>query len=143
MLWKFIVSALLLPSCLGFEIAAASLQKGVQTQQKSEELKAQVAQIRESSSIHANSEADTEQLKHTKYRHHHKPRRRYYRRYRPQGYKSHYRRRVHQPQYIHYRRRHHNQHRYYHQGGYHPQYIHYQRRYENRYRYYRHGRYYH
>ncbi|WP_156818259.1 hypothetical protein [Mastigocladopsis repens] len=146
MLWKFIVSVLLLPSCLGFEIAAASLQKGVQTQSKSEEMGAQVAQIREDSSTQIDWETDPEQLKHHKYHHHkprhHKPRRRYYRRHRayPQGKRYHYRRRV-QPRYIHYRKSLHRRNRYYHQRRYHPQYIHERHLYRNPYRYYRHGRY--
>lgn len=145
MFWKFIVSALVLPSCLGFEIAAASLQKGVQTQPKPEELKAQVAQIGDDSSIQTDWEADTEQLKHHKYQHHHKPRRRYYNRHRPcpQGYRQHYRRGSYHPQYIHYRRRYNNHQRYYRHGQNHPDYIYERHLYRNPYRYYRHGRYYH
>ncbi|BAZ24876.1 hypothetical protein NIES4073_57760 [Kalymmatonema gypsitolerans NIES-4073] len=145
MFWKFIVSALLLPSCLGFEIAAASLQKGVQTQPEAEELKAQVAQIGDDPSIQTDWEADTEQLKHHKHHHYHKPRRRYSRPHRPcpQSYRQHYRRGSYHPQYIHYRRGHGNHHRYYRHGQNHPDYIYDRDLYRNPYRYHRHGRYYH
>lgn len=142
MFWKFIVSALLLPSCLGFEIAAASLQKGIQTQPKTEELGVQVAQIGDDSSIQTNWEADTEQLKHYKYQHHHNPRRYYrYHRHCSQGYRQHYRRGYYHPQNIYYRRRYDNQQEYYPSGQNHPDSIYERHLYRNPYRYYRHGRY--
>ncbi|MGH7999989.1 MAG: hypothetical protein ACREPR_11305 [Brasilonema sp.] len=142
MFWKFIVSALVLPSCLGLEVATASLQKEVQTQPNYEELRTQVAQIEDDSLTQADWETDAEQLKHHKHRHHYKSRRRNYRHHRrcPQGYRSHEPRRY-RPQYIHYRRRHHNDNRYYEHRRYHPQYIYDREIYRNPYRYYRHGRY--
>ncbi|MDF5714445.1 MAG: hypothetical protein PUP93_11265 [Rhizonema sp. NSF051] len=38
MFWKLLISILLLPSCLGFEVASASIKNEVQTLPKSEEL---------------------------------------------------------------------------------------------------------
>ncbi|NMG10787.1 hypothetical protein [Brasilonema sp. UFV-L1] len=141
MFWKFIVSALVLPSYLGLEVATASVQKEVQTQPNYEELKTQVVQIEDDSLTQADWETDVEQLKHHKRRHHYKTRR-YNRHHKPcpQDYGSDYRRRYY-PQHIHYRRRHYNDNRYYHHRHYHPQYIYDREIYRNPYRYYRHGRY--
>ncbi|MBW4594707.1 MAG: hypothetical protein KME46_17795 [Brasilonema angustatum HA4187-MV1] len=156
MFWKFVISALLLPSCLGLEVATASVQKEIQTQPNYEKLGTQVAQQED-------WETDAEQLKNHK--HHHYKTRRYYRYHRPcpQSYRSYYRR-GHHPEYIDYRRRDDYYNRDYQHRRYHPQYIEYRGRddyynryhqhrryhpqhiydrsiYHNPYRYYRHGRY--
>ncbi len=77
MFWKFVVGALVLPGCLGLEIAAASLGKdNVNILPKSEELELSLAKTqdykdvdhtlaqttRESSTTPAKQEVDTEQL---------------------------------------------------------------------------------
>lgn len=70
MFWKFVISALLLPSCLGLEVATASVQKGIQTQPNYETLGTQVAQIEDHSLTQENWETDAEQLKNHKHNHH-------------------------------------------------------------------------
>ncbi len=153
MFWKFVVGALVLPGCLGLEIAAASLGKdNVEILPKSEKLELSLAKTqdykvdhsltpttRESSTIPANQEANTEQLKEgadipLKISHRY---RRYYRRpcYRRRRYRRNYyrRRRYYHPAY--YRRRRYRRHRYH--RHYHR---HYYRRGHRRY-YYRHRHY--
>ncbi|MBW4626934.1 MAG: hypothetical protein KME49_15880 [Brasilonema octagenarum HA4186-MV1] len=141
MFWKFVISALLLPSCLGLEVATASVQKGIKTQLNYEELGTQVAQVEDNLSTQTDWETDTEQLKHHKHRHHYKTRRSYrHRRPCSQSNRSYYRRGYH-PQYIDYRRRHNDYNRYYQDRQYHPEYIYDRDIYRNPYRYNRHGRY--
>ncbi|NMG21322.1 hypothetical protein, partial [Brasilonema bromeliae] len=60
MFWKFVISALLLPCCLGLEVATASVQKGIQTQLNYEKLGTQVAQIEDNSLTQADWETDTD-----------------------------------------------------------------------------------
>lgn len=72
MFWKFVVSVLLLPSCLGFEITAASRPKSKelgspvqQTQANQNALNSLPQDVREYLSIQG-QEANTAELKHTK-----------------------------------------------------------------------------
>ena len=140
MFWKFVISALLLPSCLGLEVATASVQKEIQTQPNYEKLGTQVAQIKDNSLTQEDWETDAEQLKNHK--HHHYKTRRYYRYHRPcpQSYRSDYHR-GYDPEYIDYRRRDDYYNRDYQHRRYHPQHIYDRSIYHNPYRYYRHGRY--
>ncbi len=153
MFWKFVVGALVLPGCLGLEIAAASLGKdNINIRPKSEELELSLAKTqnrqdvdqplaqttKESSNIPVTQEVDTKQLTEgadipIKISH-----RRYYRRpcYRRRYYRRRYyrRRRYYHPAY--YRRRRYRRHRYH--RHYHR---HYYRRGHRRYHY--HHRHYH
>lgn len=81
MFWKIVVSVLLLPSCLGFETAAAHITNKVPNQPQSQESTLPVNSTlanqsvmnsfklanKEDSSIQSNLEADTVQVKQTKY----------------------------------------------------------------------------
>ncbi|MGI2905935.1 hypothetical protein [Tolypothrix sp. VBCCA 56010] len=138
MFWKLIVSALLLPSCLGFETAAAHITSKVQNQPQSQESTLPVTSTlanqslmnsfklasEEDSSIQSNLEADTAQVKQTKYEYyrniHHQRLHRYWQKV---GYRIHRRHR---------RVRHHrryNRNRIYYRQNYHPRrhYYRYQR----------------
>ena len=155
MFWKFVISVLLLPSCLGLEIATASPTNESQMLLKSEELSSvgqtQADQdvvkslpliVAESNPTQEDLETERENLNNKQYHHYYKNHRCYYRRHR-----SHHRRyryyhhRGYYPRY-HHRRRYYHRSRYYQQGIYDPLYIHYRRYYQNRYRYDRHHRYY-
>ncbi|MFN6567546.1 hypothetical protein [Dendronalium sp. ChiSLP03b] len=152
MFWKFVIGVLLLPSCLGLEIATASQKNGLQMLPTSEESSTLTLQtkanqdvvnslpnsVREYSSNQEDWEADTEKVKHRRYRHY-KRHRRYYRHHRRyhQRYRNYHRRRLYYRQNIHYRRRYHNQYRNSHQRVYDPLYCHYLRYYDHRYRNYR------
>ncbi|WP_414572916.1 hypothetical protein [Nostoc sp. CCY 9925] len=145
MFWKFVISVLLLPTCLGLEIAAASEKNELQMLLNSEELSTPIVQtanqdivnylpnsVTEYSSVPKDSEADTEKLKHRKYRRYHRRHRRYYRHRRQyhQRYRNYYRQRLYYQQNIYYRRRYHNRYRNYYQKVHHPLYCHYLRNYD-------------
>lgn len=153
MFWKFAIGVLLLPSCLGLEIAAASQKNQLQMLPISEELETVVVQtkpnddvvnfltnsVRQHSSIQEEGETDTEKLKHRRYNHY-KRHRRYYRHYRRRHhprYRNYHRRRYYYHQNIHYRRRYYNRYRDYHHRVYDPLYCHYLRHYAYGHRSYR------
>lgn len=134
MFWKFVISILLLPSCLGLEIAAALEKNELHMLPISEELSAPVIQTNANqnllnslySSVTKDLQADTKNLKHRKYRrHYHRFRRQYHQRYR-----NYYHERLYSPQNIYYRRRYHNQYINSHQGVYKPLYYHYLKNYD-------------
>ncbi len=111
MFWKIVVSALLLPSCLGFETVAAHITNKVQNQPQSQESTLPVNSTlanqsvmnsfklanKEDSSIQSNLEGDTVEVKQTKYEYYqniHRQRlRRSRQKVRERSYR-HYRRRV-------------------------------------------------
>ncbi len=161
MFWKIVVSALLLPSCLGFETAAAHITNMVQNQPQSQDSTLPVTSTlanqnlinsftlanQEDSSIQGNLEADTAQVKQTKYEYYqniHRQRlRRSRQKVRERSYR-HYRRRVrhhrrhHQNQVYYRQNRHPRRHYYRYQRQYRPQNYH--RRHNYRCQYYSHGR---
>lgn len=148
MFWKFVVGALVLPGCLGLEIATASLGKdNTNILPKSEELELSLAKTQdykdvetplsqttsESSTIPAKQEVDTKQVTEgadmpLKISH-----RRYYRRpcYRRRRYRRNYyrRRRYHPAYYRRHRRRyrrnryHRHHHRHYYRRGHRRRYY--------------------
>ena len=128
MFWKFVVSALLLPSCLGFETATAHLVNKVQNQPQSQEsalpfTSTLANQSEEVVSIQGNLETDTTQVKQTKYE--------YYQRIHQERLRR-YRQKVRSRSYRHHRR--YNQNRVYYPQNRHP------RRHNYRCQYYSHGR---
>ncbi len=134
MFWKFVVSALLLPSLLGFETATAHLVNKVQNQPQSQEsalpfTSTLANQSEEDVSIQHNLETDTTQVKQTKYE--------YYQRIHQERLRR-YRQKVHSRSYRHHRRacpdRRYNQNRVYYPQNRHP------RRHNYRCQYYSHGR---
>jgi Ni/Co efflux regulator RcnB len=149
---KFVISVLLLPACLGFEIATASQKNELQVLPTSEQSSALTVQtkanknegnslanaVTEYSSIPEDWESDTEKVKHRRY-HHYKRYRRYYRHHRRyyQRYRNYHLRRYYYPQNIYYRRQYHDRYRNYHQRVYEPLYCHYLRYYDHRQRNYR------
>ena len=151
MFWKFLVSVLILPSCLGFEIAAASIKNGVQTL-PSEELGLSPQQtkanrdvvnsslfpIKGSSSIQGDREADTEELRHTNYQHPYLLAHRYYQNSCLQGHRY-YLRGYYYPESAGYNRQYYHNNRYYRHRNYYPQYYRYGDYHNNS--YYRHGYY--
>lgn len=146
MFWKFVISVLLLPTCLGLEIAAASEKNELQMLQSSEELSTAIVQkqsnqnilnswqnsVTEYSSVPQDSEVDSEKLKHRKYRRYHRRHRRYYRhrRHYRQWHRNYYRQRIYYPEDIYYRRRYHHRYRNYHQRVHDPLYRYYLRNYD-------------
>ncbi len=152
MFWKFLVSVLILPSCLGFDIAAASIKNGVQTV-PSEELDLPTQQIKvnrdvvnslvfpikESSSIQGVQEADTGQLRQITYQYPYLIAHQYYS-HRPclQG-RRYYIRGYFYPEYADYHRSYYHNNGYYRHRNYYPQY--YRHRYYHNNGYYRHGYY--
>lgn len=151
MFWKLIVSALLLPSCLGFETAAAHITSKVKNQPQSQEstlpvTSTQANQNKEDVSIPGNLEADTVQVKQTKYEYyrniHQQRLRRYWQKVRSRSYRHHRRvrpnRRYHQNRVYYRQNRHPRRHYYRYQRQYHPQ--NYRRRHNYRCQYYSHGR---
>lgn len=153
MFWKFVVGVLLLPTCLGFEIAAASMSQ-------SEKLADTVQNIHKDenyikfASIPTDEHNDSEPLLQTKYEHDYQISHRYYRhrscphhRYYSHGvyhpeYVDYYRRDRHEnwhyhPHYYNYHRRDHDSNRYY-RHQYHPHNYNYHRRDDHSNRYYRH-----
>jgi hypothetical protein len=150
MFWKFVVSALLLPSCLGFETATAHLVNKVQNQPQSQEsalpfTSTLANQSEEDVSIQGNLETDTTQVKQTKYEYyqriHQQRLRRYRQKLRSHSYRRH--RRVHHRRYnqnrVYYRQnRHPRRHYYRYHRQYQPQNSH--RRHNYRCQYYSHGR---
>ena len=155
MFWKLVISILLLPSCLGFEIATASEKNRLQILPTLENLDVPVVQrksnqdvvnsfgnsVREYSSIEEDRQGDTEKLKHRRHRYHYRRHRRYYRHRRQyhQRYRNYYRHRLYYPQNIHDRRRYHNRYNNYYQGVSDPLYCHYLRHYDYRHSNYRRG----
>lgn len=160
MFWKIVVSALLLPSCLGFETAAAHITSKVQNQPQSQESTLPLTPTQanqslmnsfklaseEDSSIQNNLEADTVQVKQTKYEYyrniHQQRLRRYWQKVRSRSYR-HYRRvrpnRRYNQNRVYYRQnRHPRRHYYRYQRQYHPQ--NYRRRHNYRCQHYSHGR---
>ncbi|MCV3216643.1 hypothetical protein OGM63_24580 [Plectonema radiosum NIES-515] len=160
MFWKLIVSALLLPSCLGFETAAAHITSKVQNQSQSQESTLPVTSTlanqslmnsstlanEEDSSIQSNLEADTAQVKQTKYEYyqniHQQRLRRYRQKVRSHSYRCHrqvrHHRRYNQNR-VYYPQNHHpKRHHYRYQRQYQPQNYHRQHNY--RCQYYSHGR---
>jgi hypothetical protein len=165
MFWKIVVSALLLPSCLGFEAAAAHLANKVQNQPQSQESILPVTSTlanqsvmnsfklanEEDSLIKGNSESDTAQVKQTKYEYYQDIHRQRLRRYRqrvcPDSYRHHRRvrhyRRYNQNR-VYYRQNHRPRRHYYryqrlhHRRNYQPRYYH--RRHNYRCQYFSHGR---
>ncbi len=141
MFWKVVISILLLPTCLGLEIATASETNELQMLLSSEELNTSIVQTKPNqdilnslpNSVAKDSEADTEKLKHRKYRRHHRRHRRYYRHRRRyhQRYRNYYRQRLYYPEDIYYRRRYHNRYRNYHQRVHDPLYRYYLRNYDH------------
>ncbi|MBW4478418.1 MAG: hypothetical protein KME54_16530 [Tolypothrix brevis GSE-NOS-MK-07-07A] len=149
MFWKFVVSALLLPSFLGFETAAAHLVNKVQNQPQSQESTLPVTSTlanKEDSSIQGNSESDTTQVKQTKYEYYqniqHQRLRRYRQKVRSHSYRYHRRvrhhRRYNQNRVYYRQNRHPRRHYYRYQRQYQPQNYH--RRHNYRCQYYSHGR---
>jgi hypothetical protein len=127
MFWKFVVSALLLPTCLGFEPATAFISNKVDSLPHSENSTLLAGNIQtqsqEYTSIPDNREGDVGELEDTQDKHHYKRSRRHYRR-NQQCPQSHYRRRD----------------RNYHNGNYYQRVNH--RRYYNPYQNYYNGNYY-
>lgn len=155
MFWKLIVSALLLPSCLGFETAAAHITSKVQNQPQSQESALPVTPTlanqslmnsfglssEEDSSIQGNLEADTVKVKQTKYEYyqriHQQRLRRYRQKVRSRSYRRHHRR--YNQNRIYYRQnRHPRRHDYRYQRQYQPQ--NYRRRHNYRCQHLSHGR---
>jgi len=149
MFWKIVVSALLLPSCLGFETAAAHITSKVQNQPQSQESALPVTSTlanlklanKEDSSIQGNFEADTPQVKQTKYEYYqniHRQRlRRSRQKVRSRSYRHHHRR--YNQNRVYYRQNYHPRRHYYrYQRQYQPQNYH--RRHNYRCQYYSHGR---
>jgi hypothetical protein len=148
MFWKFVVSALLLPSCLGFETAAAHLvnkQNQPQSQESTLPVTSTLANQslmnsstlanEEDSSIQSNLEADTAQVKQTKYEYYQRIHQQRLRRYRHRACPdSQYHRRYNQNR-VYYPQNHHPRRHYY---RYQPQNYHRQHNY--RCQYYSHGR---
>lgn len=134
MFWKVFVSALLLPSYLGFNIASAAIKNKVEVLPKPEELREPTQQtqvdqravdvspflVKEHSSIQGTQKADFRQLAPTTNEHPYLIAHWYY----------------HRPC---------RDHSYYHYGHYHPEYVHYRHYYHPRYyyHYYYHHYYYH
>ncbi|MFH7030386.1 MAG: hypothetical protein ACHBN1_34775 [Heteroscytonema crispum UTEX LB 1556] len=136
MFWKFVVGALLLPICLGFEPATAFVNNKVDSLPHSENLTLLAGNIqtqsREYTSIPDNQEGDVGELEDTQDKHHYKRSRRHYHRYQECPQSDYSRRRdrnYHNGNY--YQRV--NHHRYY--NPYHPNTFH-----RNRYQRLRHGR---
>ena len=152
MFWKLVISILLLPSCLGFEIATASEKNRLQMLPTPENLDLTVVQtnanqdevnyfansVREYSSIEEDRQGDTEKLKHRKHRHHYRRYRRYPRQYHQRN-RNYYRRQRYYPENIYYRRRYHNRYNNYYQGVSDPLYCHYLRHYDYRHSNYHRG----
>ena len=159
MFWKIVVSALLLPSCLGFETAAAHITNKVQNQPQSQELALPLTPTlanqslmnsstlanKEDSSIQSNLEADTVQVKQTKYEYYQNIHRQRLRRSRQRAYSKyrHHRRVRHHRRYnqnrVYYRQnRHPNRHNYRYQRLQHRRNYH--RRHNYRCQHYSHGR---
>jgi len=149
---KFLVSLLILPSCLGFDLAAASLKNEVQTLPKSFELglptqKTQANQnavnfspfpVKEHSSIQGDQEANTEEVKQIKYEHPYQIAHEYYYHHRACSHYRYYHHRYYHPDYVDYR--YHYHHEYYYSRYYHPDYVDYRYHYYHEYYY---PRYYH
>jgi hypothetical protein len=145
MFWKLIVSALLLPSCLGFETATAHLVNKVQNQPQSQEsalpfTSTLANKSEEDASIQGNFEADTTQVKQTKYEYyqriHQERLRRYWQKVHGRNYRHH--RRYNQNRVYYRQNRHPRRHYNRYQRQYQPQNYH--RRHNNRCQYYSHGR---
>lgn len=134
MFWKFVVGVLLLPSCLGFEIATASIPKS-----KELATPVQLTQVidGEVNSLAQDEEVDSGKLKH--HRRYYK-RHRHYSRYRKCPRYRAYRRRNYHYQNAHYRRRHYygNGYSYPTRVNYHRHPNYYYKRHYNRHRYYYH-----
>ncbi|MBR8838117.1 MAG: hypothetical protein DSM106950_29985 [Stigonema ocellatum SAG 48.90 = DSM 106950] len=160
MFWKFLVSVLLLPSCLGFEIAAASIKNEVQTLSKSEELTLPMQQTeanqdvvnsslfsdREYSSIPRDQQAVSRELKHTEYQQPYLIAHRYHHGGCLQGGHRYYLRGYYYPEYTSYHRHYHHRNVYYRYRNYYPQYYrhgYYHQPYYHHNGYYRHGDYHH
>lgn len=155
MFWKIVVSALLLPSYLGFETAAAHITSKVQNQSQSQESALPVTSTlanqslinsfklanKEDVSIQGDLETDTPQVKQTKYEYYqniHRQRlRRSRQKVRSRSYRHHHRR-YNQNQ-VYYRQNHHPSRHYY---RYHRQYQpqNYHRQHNYRCQYWSHGR---
>jgi hypothetical protein len=154
MFWKIVVSALLLPSCLGFETVAAHITNKVQNQPQSQEstlpvnstlanqslMNSSTLANKEDSSIQSNLETDI-QVKQTKYEYYQNIHRQRLRRSRYRAYSKyrHHRRRV-----RHHRRYHQN--RVYYRQNRHPRRHYYRYQRQNRHprrHYYRYQRQYH
>lgn len=152
MFWKLIVGAILLPSCLGFEPAAAHLANKVQNQPQSQELANQSVV----NSCTLGDEADT-QVKQTKYEYYRHINRQNLHRYRQRLHRRNYRNRTNCPQNshlpVHHRRYYQNTN--YHRRNHHPRQNHYRyqrqhhpnqrprynhRQYQHQCQYYSHGR---
>jgi hypothetical protein len=160
MFWKIVVSALLLPSCLGFETAAAHLVNKVKNQPHSQESTLPLTPTlanqslmnsfklasEEDSSIQSNLEADTVQVKQTKYEYyqriHQQRLRRYWQKVRSHSYRRHRQvrpnRRYNQNRVYYRQNRHPRRHYYRYQRQYHPQ--NYRRRHNYRCQHLSHGR---
>jgi len=147
MFWKFIVSALLLPCCLGIETATASQINNHNQQLQVEELASSNLEIplisKEDSLVESTQETDTDKLKghhhrHYRKRHYHRPRH-YHRRYYNHHRRRHYYRPRHHRRYYYHPQRHYR--RYYNHYYYHPQ-RHYRRYYNHYYRPHRRHHYY-
>ncbi len=150
MFWKLLVSVLILPSCLGFKIAAASIKNGVQTL-PSEELGLSPQQTKAnrdvvnsslfpsagSSSIQGDREADTEELRHTNYQRPYLLAHRYYHHSSCLQGHRYYLRGYYYPESAGYHRQYYHNNRYYRHRNYYPQYYRYGDYHNNS--YYRHG----
>ncbi|BAZ49433.1 hypothetical protein NIES4103_20450 [Nostoc sp. NIES-4103] len=149
MFWKLVISILLLPSCLGFEIATASEKNSLQTLPTPENLDLSVVQTKANqdevnyfaNSVEGDWQADAEKLKDRKHRHHYRRHRRYYRYRRQyhQRYRNYNRHQPYYPENIYYRRRYHNRYNNYYQRVSDPLYCHYLRHYDYRHSNYHRG----
>ncbi|MGI8500942.1 MAG: hypothetical protein ACR2LR_07345 [Hassallia sp.] len=153
MFWKIVVSALLLPSCLGFETAAAHITSKVQNQPQSQEsalpvtftlanqilMNSSTLADKEDVSIQDNFEADTTQLKQTKYEYYQRIHQQRLRRSRQRVCPDYRYHRRYNRNRVYYRQNHHRSRHYYrYQRQYQPQ--NYRRRHNYKCQYYSHGR---
>jgi hypothetical protein len=150
MFWKFVVSALLLPACLGFETVPVFASSKVDILPHSENLAIGAdntnRKVQQDTLISDNEEGDTEEVEDTKDKHHYKRSRRQYRRQQKCPRTYHNRRRNYRR--VNHRRYYNPHHGNYYHGNYyrrvnhrsydHPYHPNYHHR--NRYQRLRHGR---